>query len=347
MKTFKQFIREYSFDSPPPKRFGKLNKRGVTQTKVMGGVNVRGLVFRSDDKPLPADAEKRLRTYTGSSMASGQNLTTVSGAYSPTKAPPKGQTKSKGLYALRNPRDTAFYAGIKRNEPRAADTSGVLYRPKGTKDIPTTISAYRRSNFRRLPSGEMFSSHPGKPVGSITIQNPKLFRKSTFRKEKGVQDVEKTANKLARKDKLAGAEGVNIEQFIKEEKDDVWYHGAGSRINKFNDAPLYLTRSTSEASGFARRMHLGGHGLDPHIHSISSRPGKTINIDNAIYDAMDAEDDIGDTIDREIKKAKDSGARYIEHSHPSFSGGDDFVARVSLYPHQDLSIKSVKRIGRQ
>lgn len=208
MITFKQFIREYSFDSPPPIRSGKLNKRGVTQTKVMGGRPMRhGLVFRADEQPLPRGAEHQLRTYVGTSKRQGKEVTSVSGAYPPTKAAPKGTTKSKGLYALSHPGDTAFYAGIKRDEPRAVDTSGNMYRPKGTKDTQTTITAYKAGNFRRKDSGEMFSSHPGKPVGSTTIKNPASFRKGTY-KEKRVKDVGKTANKLAKKSRLAGAEGI-------------------------------------------------------------------------------------------------------------------------------------------
>ena len=134
-----------------------------------------------------------------------------------------------------------------------------------------------------------------------------------------------------------------FEQFLREEE-DIWYHGAGSHIKKFGGSPLYLTRDEKEATGFAHGLHLGGKGSSPHIHAISAKPGKTINIDTAIEDAMNNDDDLGDRIDKEFIKAKTSGARYVEHLHPSFGGGDDFTARVSLYPHQDLTIKTFKKI---
>jgi hypothetical protein len=213
MKTFKQFIREYSFDSPAPKRLGvKLNPRGITQTRIMGGsAGKRGMVFRADPNPLPPGHEKNLKTYGTTITGSGSNISSTSGGMNPTVAVGKGEKKEKGLYAASAPQYISAYAGINRDEPRAWDNK-TLYRGKESKDEPTTINAYKSSNFRNLPTaGERFSNHPGKPVGSTTIRNSSSFRKP-FVKEKKVSDVTRTAKQLRKKDNLIGAENIDMRE---------------------------------------------------------------------------------------------------------------------------------------
>lgn len=126
-------------------------------------------------------------------------------------------------------------------------------------------------------------------------------------------------------------------------KQDIWYHGSGTHVpteKLSNNKPLYMTKEKGEAAGFAQGGHLGGTKTGKTmIHHVINKPGHTENIDHHINDAMENGDDIGNTIEHHIKAHKKAGkTRYLEFTHPGFSG-NDFTARVSLYPKDDLKIK--------
>jgi hypothetical protein len=200
MKTFKQFIREYSFDSPPPVRSGVNLKKGITQTKVMGGTGMRGNVIRSDPRPLPNKIIPRNYVTDASPNLTNQNI--KSGAAPATKAPEPGFHKMKGLYADRGPKTVEPYSGIDRDEPRAWNNKK-LYLNKGAKaDEPTTTTVFRRDRFKKLATGELFANDPGKEVGHITTQHGSQTR--GHRQEKRVPDVAKFTSRARRR-------GIDIE----------------------------------------------------------------------------------------------------------------------------------------
>jgi len=121
---------------------------------------------------------------------------------------------------------------------------------------------------------------------------------------------------------------------------DLWHHGSRQPYKPGMTEPLYLARERDEAAGFAHGIHLGGKGNEPQIHSFRAKPGLVKNIDNEIMNAMDEGDDVGDAVERHVaaERTRSNGARYLEFMHPSTSGQrDEFTARVSLYPHEDLS----------
>ena len=183
MLTFKQFLNEYSFDSPSPRGNKKKNPRGITQTRIAGGIGIRGQVFRSD----PGDGipkKSPLRTY----RSNANN--TESGGVAPTTAVHGSEKKTKGLYAVSHPGSAAPYTGIARDEPRAWDHDRLYVNKSAKTNIPSTISAYKGDSFKTLRgSGERFSSKP-RQTGSTHIQNPSQFRKA-YRQEKRINNVDK------------------------------------------------------------------------------------------------------------------------------------------------------------
>lgn len=110
-----------------------------------------------------------------------------------------------------------------------------------------------------------------------------------------------------------------------------------------------MTASPTEAAGFAQGGHLGGAGSDPQVHSFALSPGKIREIDAEIDKAMEEDDDIDEAISKVIKeelaKGDYAGASYLAFEHPSFSGGENFKALISLYPHRDLEHIDTARLA--
>ena len=124
------------------------------------------------------------------------------------------------------------------------------------------------------------------------------------------------------------------------------FHGTSSPGAKFSDNDsLYLTSEYDEAKGFAR----GGHNMvDPKdsasVMKYEMKPGKTVSVDSAINDMLENGEPSEESI---MQSARDQGARYATHFHPSFDGSKDgFTAVVSLYPKQDIKSIGGWRVGK-
>jgi hypothetical protein len=71
---------------------------------------------------------------------------------------------------------------------------------------------------------------------------------------------------------------------------------------------------------------------------VKTKPGKIKNIDNIVTDAIFNDDDIDEVIGYEAEKARFEGYRYLEFQHPGVI--KDYLARVALFPKEDLEIKN-------
>ena len=118
------------------------------------------------------------------------------------------------------------------------------------------------------------------------------------------------------------------------------FHGTREQaLDLTDDRPLFLTPQEAEAMGYARGEHLGGSSAgEPQVMRYEAADGKSINIDDKIFEAMDNGGDLIDALDSAIADAKAQGYRFVEYSHPSFDGsGPEQQVVVSLFPKSDLT----------
>ena len=116
------------------------------------------------------------------------------------------------------------------------------------------------------------------------------------------------------------------------------YHGTREEaLNLTNDRPLYLTAQQAEARGYAEGQHLGGTGRGkPQVLSYEAKEGQALNIDDELFEAMDAGGDLDAVINAAAQRAKGQGYRYLEYTHPGFTPGQEQAVTVSLFPKDDL-----------
>lgn len=122
---------------------------------------------------------------------------------------------------------------------------------------------------------------------------------------------------------------------------ETWYHGTSTKFDTFNTPEVYLTNDAGQAQQYAQQVHLGGtsSGGSPVVLSVNAKPGKTLNIDDHLFDAMDAGDDVGDALEDIIANNRNAGkVRYLEYTHPNAGDQGEHTVRVSLYPKDDLTI---------
>lgn len=128
-------------------------------------------VTRIDDHPI-ADFSANMGTYHTSADASSSDR------LQPGKEAPKGTTTQQGVYAG-DPHFTALYATGNANETRYVaqfDGQPTVWFDK--KDISriraqkSYVSYFNAKNFKKLPSGEYFSSNPGPVIQQDPIADP-------------------------------------------------------------------------------------------------------------------------------------------------------------------------------
>lgn len=141
---------------------------------------------------------------------------------------------------------------------------------------------------------------------------------------------------------------LTFAEFLSESKysDQPWYHGTTvSKFDKSRNDHIYLTDDKPEAEGYARGGHLGGTKGDwnPHVKELRIRNHeKTMDINHHINRAMEDDGDLEGAIHRGMAEAKKKGMRYVTYHHPSNYRNDrQQNVRVSMYPHEDLKVKSV------
>jgi hypothetical protein len=127
-------------------------------------------------------------------------------------------------------------------------------------------------------------------------------------------------------------------------EDERWYHGGREVFDAAKAREVYLTTDAAQAGHYAEGAHLGGYGTgEPRVSQIVPKPGRVVNVDDALFEAMDAGDDLGDALAGAIADARSSGARYVEYSHPNAGTEGEHTVRVSLYPQEDLQVGEAPR----
>jgi hypothetical protein len=121
-----------------------------------------------------------------------------------------------------------------------------------------------------------------------------------------------------------------------------FYHGTTASFEDFKPGePVYLAPHQSAAQGFANDPlaagHAGGKGK-PKVLAVDAKPGKVQDIDEEVLQALDEGEGPDDIIKRMMPQFKKDGVRYVEFDHPGPGGAEDFRARVSLFPEEDLVI---------
>lgn len=166
-------------------------------------VESKEYVYRIDSQPI-ADFSKDMKTYYHNKDFS------KSGSYF------KGATgKVTGLYAHPDRLFTALYTTGSSHDTRYVATYStnppVVYFDK--KDVPklqsnvSYLTIFDAKNFRKLPSGEVFSENPGTPVNQEKITDPFSYIQKQGWHIKIVDDL---AAKLKEIKKTAKAQGIKF-----------------------------------------------------------------------------------------------------------------------------------------
>ncbi len=119
-----------------------------------------------------------------------------------------------------------------------------------------------------------------------------------------------------------------------------FYHGTAAENDflVFDGELVYLAPSRIEAKPFAENTILAKWKKGkPRVLKVQVKAGKAKDIDETVTDAVFNDDDIDEVINAEAEKARAEGYRYLEFGHPGTK--DNFIARISLYPKEDLIIK--------
>jgi hypothetical protein len=138
------------------------------------------------------------------------------------------------------------------------------------------------------------------------------------------------------------------------DKGGLLFHGTG--VSYFKTAPgeIYTALDFDETHAFARGEIPGtGKGDEPKTMALVAKPGKTLDVGEAIDNAlMEGEDDFEKRI---FAEARALHARYVTFDHPTTLSGakDVFKVVVSLYPNKDLKatgaflVKASASLGQQ
>jgi hypothetical protein len=120
----------------------------------------------------------------------------------------------------------------------------------------------------------------------------------------------------------------------------IFYHGtaAESNFTVFDGNLIYLSPSRADAKMFGENPVLAkAKQGKPRVLSVDIKPGRVKNIDEVVTDAIFNDEDIDEVIEIEARTSRAEGYRYLEFEHPGAK--DNFTARISMYPQEDLVIK--------
>jgi len=179
-------------------------------------------VTRIDSKPI-ADFGKNMQTYYHTDDFSS------SGQFDKDTSIPKEYTgKMTGVYAG-DPVFTALYATGNANQTRYVAQYGpgqpIVWFDK--KDIPamrsrkTYLTVFDARNFKKLPTGEYFSSNPGMPVKQVAISDPFQYIRNQGWEFRITDDLPAVLKKLKQQNKKNpsvryGAEGMGFSEQLDE-----------------------------------------------------------------------------------------------------------------------------------
>lgn len=129
-----------------------------------------------------------------------------------------------------------------------------------------------------------------------------------------------------------GSKAQAVEDFEK----PVWYHGTSGEFKDFGNKPTFFTPDAEAASNYASRT---GEGA-PNVRPVKMRPGKSINLTDAIENAADETGnfDPESVIQQMMPELKKAGVRYVEFDHPPgiFGESKGYKTKVSLFPEEDV-----------
>jgi hypothetical protein len=133
------------------------------------------------------------------------------------------------------------------------------------------------------------------------------------------------------------------------EKGGVLYHGTSESPTKtavwghIEDRPMFLTTNDEEAASYARQVHRFGAvpSRDAHIIEFDVKPGKEIDVNDVVSEALDRGDDPETAA---IDAAKKAHADFAVYDHPSGVVGKTTDQRVVVVvnPRKSLSYKRAK-----
>lgn len=314
-------------------------------------------VYRIDSTHI-TDFEKNLKTYYHNkdfSVSGRSNFDDSVG-------------KIKGVYAA-DPLFTALYStgnsegGNKKTRYVAIYGPGkptVYFDVKDKNDIDKNISwltVFDATNFKKLPSGEYFSEHPGKPVKQVKITDPLRYIKKRGWQIRFVNDLKKILNKIQEKAKTNsklryGAEGLGYDQTNeKPVAEDIFesYHNFLQSMNfDYSDCPKssdFVENNSSwlsyrqkiykflwESQGEIEYKHILNN-IRKNIWKIKPRLDESIDT-NSLFKLM--YDAFGQSDTRLIKK--DNVVDVIE-----ITSMTDGIAQITT--HSDVKIKEVRVLG--
>jgi hypothetical protein len=175
-------------------------------------------VTRIDSKPI-TDFASDLKAYKHTDDWRQSGLDTGDDSYWKNKNLKTNTTK--GLFAG-DPKRTALYATGNAHETRyvefTQDGQPIVYFDK--KDLPkmrsrkTYLTVFDASDFKKLPTGEYFSEHPGKPIKQTVINDPFQYIADQgwiVRVTDDLPKIFKQVQKMHKAGKIPyyGAEGMN------------------------------------------------------------------------------------------------------------------------------------------
>lgn len=170
----------------------------------------QNLVYRVDSTKI-SDFEKNLKTYYHSDdwSQSGSKWDDAAGSATGLYAHPSKLFVA--LYATGNANTNRYIATYNTNPPTVYFDKKDVPKFKNNKSYLTTFDA---DNFKKLPTGEVFSERPGNPVSQIEITDPFQFIKQQGWSIELVDDLPaklKEIKKIAKRQNIKyGAEGLGI-----------------------------------------------------------------------------------------------------------------------------------------
>jgi hypothetical protein len=198
-------------------------------------------VTRIDSKPI-TDFASDLKAYKHTDDWRQSGLDTGDDSYWKNKNLKTNTTK--GLFAG-DPKRTALYATGNAHETRyvefTQDGQPIVYFDK--KDLPkmrsrkTYLTVFDASDFKKLPTGEYFSEHPGKPIKQTVINDPFQYIADQgwiVRVTDDLPKIFKQVQKMHKAGKIPyyGAEGMNeSNQGVAENDIDEMAEGSDNKEN--------------------------------------------------------------------------------------------------------------------
>lgn len=121
-----------------------------------------------------------------------------------------------------------------------------------------------------------------------------------------------------------------------------FYHGTAAKndFTSFQGDLVYLAPNIADAKIYAENFILAkGKQGKPRVLVVLAKNGLVRNIDAEVINAIFNDYDVDEIIETASRKARIDGYRYLEFEHPGVE--DNFLARISLYPNEDLIIQSL------